>query len=157
MLGYVAAGIGIFVVGKTLWMIDDWKRDWTSNHAVLADSQADANLHPILTDRSPDEVASVVRRWVADQSHWDVVDDVEETENPAILRLHLTHATSVFRFIDDVHVEIHRLERENGESKTVFHAESRSRVGKGDLGQNPRNLKMLRKGVLSGLKTISAR
>ena len=42
----------------------------------------------------------------------------------------MTRRTRVFRFIDDITIEFHETTSEYEE------AESRSRVGKGDLGQN---------------------
>jgi uncharacterized protein (DUF1499 family) len=50
----------------------------------------------------------------------------------------LTRTTPVMRFTDDIDVVL----RAEGNSTRV-QAESQSRVGKGDLGQNPRNLKEL--------------
>jgi uncharacterized protein (DUF1499 family) len=57
--------------------------------------------------------------------------------------LHVTRRTRVFRFVDDITIQL--TEEAGG---TRVDAESKSRFGKGDLGQNPRNLRELRKGLL---------
>jgi uncharacterized protein (DUF1499 family) len=49
--------------------------------------------------------------------------------------IHATHRTRVFRFVDDVTIRL-----EATESGTRIRARSQSRIGKGDLGQNRRNL-----------------
>ena len=56
----------------------------------------------------------------------------------------MTRRTRVFRFIDDITIEFHETT-----SGVRVEAESRSRVGKGDLGQNPRNLIELSKALSS--------
>lgn len=62
---------------------------------------------------------------------WRVVasDDEEGT-------IHAESPTLVFRFVDDVHVHV-RLD-ENGQTRVDLR--SASRVGKGDLGRNPRTI-----------------
>jgi uncharacterized protein (DUF1499 family) len=49
--------------------------------------------------------------------------------------IHATHRTRVFRFVDDVRIRL-----EPTEGGTRIRARSQSRIGKGDLGQNRRNL-----------------
>lgn len=154
MLGYLAAGIGIAMIGKTLWMIDDWNRDWSSNQAALSADHPDQDLRPIVIARSLEEVERALIDWVDSESTWAVKSQADtpatnEIDSPAdsLRRLHLTHTTSVFRFVDDVHVELKQETNDSGDLQTVVNAKSRSRIGKGDLGQNPRNLKMLRRGV----------
>ena len=63
----------------------------------------------------------------------------EHAESPAIA-LHLVRSTRLIGFRDDVWV---LLEERPDAGGVRLHAESRSRVGKGDLGQNPRNLREL--------------
>jgi uncharacterized protein (DUF1499 family) len=58
--------------------------------------------------------------------------------------LSATHATILWRFVDDIHL---RFEPHGSGSRIV--GESRSRIGKGDLGQNARNLRALRR-LLTG-------
>lgn len=161
MWAYVALAIGGLILGRLLWMIDDWGRDWTSNHAQWSVSHADPMLHPIEIDADVQQVQTMIQDWVATQPAWQIVTGQAPTGDsvPRELpsdhtphspqRLHLTHCTLLFRFIDDVHVEITPMEPTSGESSRCrVDAQSQSRVGKGDLGQNPRNLKELRRGIL---------
>jgi len=164
MLGYLAAGIGIAMIGKTVWMIDDWSRDWSSNQAALTPNHPDNDLRPMILERPLREVTQALIDWAENESNWAIesppdtpATDVGDSSANSLRRLHLTHSTSVFRFVDDVHVELKEQTGESGEVQTVVHAESRSRVGKGDLGQNPRNLKMLRRGVEQRLETSGHR
>ncbi len=71
------------------------------------------------------EAERVLPRWKVEDASEDVV--------------WLTRTTRVFRFVDDVYVLVEPLP--GGRSRLV--ARSASRVGKGDLGQNARNLKEL--------------
>lgn len=150
MLGYIAAGIGIAMVGKMIWMVDDWGRDFNSNHAELSETNSDETLQPIITPQSATEVQSAVVRWVNSQSTWAIVDDSDPAAvEDSLGQMHLTRTTAVFRFVDDIHV---RIVKQSDPPQTTLTAESQSRVGKGDLGQNPRNLRTLRKGVLAELQ-----
>lgn len=166
MLGYLVAGIGIAMIGKTIWMIDDWGRDWSSNHAALSADHPDESLRPIVSAKSILEVENAVVRWVRGESNWAVMSEStnELTSNESdagqpvasLRRLHLTHTTSILRFVDDVHVQIQNVDRQDSSdpaktSQTILYAESQSRIGKGDLGQNPRNLRALHRGVLAEL------
>ncbi|TWT93150.1 DUF1499 domain-containing protein [Neorhodopirellula pilleata] len=154
MLGYLAAGIGIAMIGKTLWMIDDWSRDWSSNQASLSSGHPDPDLRLLEIQRPLEDVEQAIIDWAGGESNWAVEppSDSEATNQAdpsmnSLRRLHLTHSTSVFRFVDDVHVELQQQTTGSGDVQTLLHAGSRSRIGKGDLGQNPRNLKMLRRGI----------
>ncbi len=61
-----------------------------------------------------------------------------ESSDESAGTMHLTHRTSIFRFVDDIHLSL--TEHAGG---TRIHAESKSRIGKGDLGQNRRNIQEL--------------
>ncbi len=54
------------------------------------------------------------------------------------IKLHFVRTTGIMRYQDDIHVVIAPLA-----VGSRLNANSRSRVGKGDLGQNPRNLREL--------------
>ena len=64
---------------------------------------------------------------------------VEQNESGGIIQLHFVRATPLWRFKDDIRVRI----APAAGGGSLLTAESRSRVGKGDLGQNPRNLREL--------------
>ena len=115
--------------------IDNWKRDLTTNHARLTDDAADEQLRPPLVRGIPAEVADRIAAWVESQSRWSLVNQKTFDEG---LEMNLIRVTPIMRFTDDITV-ILRNEKEG----TRVKATSQSRVGKGDLGQNPRNLKEL--------------
>lgn len=143
MFGLATAAL---VAGRVVWMIDDWSRDWTTNDARLAIGNPDPRLHPIEISGEVEHVVSMIESWVGRQPTWQIVSD--SAGDPR--RLHLTRRTSLFRFVDDIHVAITLLESDSaGSPRCRVDAESQSRVGKGDLGQNPRNLIELRKGILA--------
>lgn len=52
--------------------------------------------------------------------------------------IHATRTTRLWRFVDDVHLKVIPI----GKGMTIL-GQSRSRVGRGDLGQNTRNLREL--------------
>ena len=115
--------------------IDNWKRDLTTNHARLTDDAADEQLRPPLVRGIPAEVADRIAAWVELQARWSLVNQKTFDEG---LEMNLIRVTPIMRFTDDITV-ILRNEKEG----TRVKATSQSRVGKGDLGQNPRNLKEL--------------
>ena len=137
------------------WMrrIDNWRRGLTSNWAELRDAHDDPELRPLHLRASPREVAERIRTWAERASRWrliEVNDCQRGTTSPeppsarsrTSIQLQLTRRTRIFRFVDDVRVVL----TPSG-SGTQVGAESRSRVGKGDLGQNRRNLKELVRGL----------
>lgn len=140
-------------------MVDDWSRDWTENTASTSVDAEDPWLRPAQLPLSPREVAERLERWATGASAWEVVS--RGSDGP-IERLHLVHKTRLWRFRDDVQVTIEPMEIE-GEQAGVeslaaeptgsmatgarVSAESASRIGKGDLGQNPRNLRELMRAV----------
>jgi uncharacterized protein (DUF1499 family) len=77
----------------------------------------------------------MIEQWAEAQPRWTVES---REQSPSGITIHLTHVTKVFRFTDDIHV---RLVLDGGDTRVE--AESRSRIGAGDLGQNPRNLREL--------------
>lgn len=83
-------------------------------------------------ERSLSEVLSAVGRAIERLPRWSMVA-ATETE-----RLHAVRETRLLRFKDDVTI---RVLPDNGGARMEL--ESASRIGKGDLGQNPRNLQEL--------------
>jgi hypothetical protein len=114
-------------------------------------------------------------RWqVADRSADDRESDGNNTDRaepnldgvvdePIIMRL--TRTTSLFRFVDDITVTISSVEIDaasaendasgdgsSGASRgSRIEVRSQSRIGKGDLGQNPRNIRELIGELKAGL------
>jgi hypothetical protein len=129
--------VPIFLV---VMQVDDWKRDWTTNHAALEASAENPDLRPQKLSGTVDEVADAIARWVDSNSAWNWESSRGGADRQTI---QLTRTTRVFRFVDDVTVTL----TAEDEPSVTLHAESQSRVGKGDLGQNPRNLIALVRGV----------
>jgi len=111
------------------------KRDFTVNHAELDAEAEDPSLRPVSLPEAPCKVADQIESWAGTESRWNVESRKEANDE---IHLHLTHTTRILRFVDDIRVRL------VGEGEhTRVQAESQSRIGKGDLGQNPRNLKRL--------------
>lgn len=115
------------------------RRDFTASHAQLESASSDPFLRPLHLPMTVDEVALRVERWALSKRRWRIVSR-NRTDTGA--QLHLARRTRVMRFVDDIHV---RLSAET--SGTHLDAESQSRFGLGDLGQNPRNLRELVRGL----------
>ncbi|MCA9136205.1 MAG: DUF1499 domain-containing protein [Planctomycetales bacterium] len=142
MIGWIALAITVLVFVPIALRIDDWGRDWTKNMASLeADAKRDG-LRPVELDCDVPEAQSRLRRWVQSQPNWDIVAEDPPGESP--LRLKLTRTTRLMRFVDDVEVTIGPRTDAPG---VIIYATSKSRIGKGDLGQNPRNLIELTDGL----------
>ena len=134
----VGIAIGCIVVAITVWTfshVDNWSRDLTTNVAELSEDATDSDLKPLVSDSPPETIADQVADWVEQQASWELVT---REQNEAGVEMHITRTTSIFRYVDDIQITI---DRTNAGSKV--YAKSKSRVGKGDLGQNPRNLKEL--------------
>jgi uncharacterized protein (DUF1499 family) len=84
---------------------------------------------------SPEEAAERITSWVQSKSIWKVESQSTADET---VTMHLTRTTRLFGFVDDVHITL-----QASDSGGTMNAKSESRVGKGDLGQNPRNLSEL--------------
>ena len=132
---YISFTMTAVILLSVFSLIDNWKRDLTTNQARLSDDAADEQLRPPLVRGTPSEVAKRITKWIDQQGRWKLVSQQEIEQG---VEMKLTRTTSVMRFTDDVDVFL----RAEGDSTRV-QAQSQSRIGKGDLGQNPRNLKEL--------------
>lgn len=124
-----------FVLLSLFTLLDNWKRDLTTNYARLDDNSPDPSLRPVVISLPADEVADRIETWVTTMPNWSVESRQRNADH---LLLHLTRRTRVLRFVDDIHVRLSEVQ-----DKTRVDAESQSRVGVGDFGQNPRNLREL--------------
>ncbi len=115
--------------------VDDWGRDLRTNVAETDAAAADPLLHPLTSDAALEEVAAAVRRAVAGLPGWRLA---AEERGAGAITLRCERTTRLFRFTDDIVVRV-----EDQGAVRVVSAVSRSRLGRGDLGQNPRNLKQL--------------
>ena len=132
---WLVLAVAAVAAAAILLQVDDWRRDFSVNHAETTDDAKDPLLRPLWTDGGIDEAASLVREATAGLPRWRAKDEQVDQDH-ALLRY--VRTTLVLRFDDDVDVEIFKTG-----TRCAITATSRSRVGKGDLGQNPRNLKEL--------------
>lgn len=82
-----------------------------------------AKSYPVTTD----ELRKALGRAASKLDRWEMTNDAE-----------LVRTTKILRFKDDVEIEVSA----DGEGSRLT-ASSASRVGKSDLGQNPKNLEEL--------------
>ena len=106
-------------MGLFRWFTKNWANTTEPTHTDLA---------PVVVPFNMEQSAEVVRKAVATLPRWQL-------ESESASELKLTRRTRVIQFVDDVTVTL----RPAGPG-TMIHAASRSRVGKGDLGQNRRNI-----------------
>lgn len=141
---YVALGLAATVLFGlligVLSQVENWSRDFTTNTAATDDNASDSRLRPIDSASSPAELKDVVIAETSKLPNWELVEQIEED---GAAKLHFVRTTGLWKFKDDIRVQIGPIE--SGGSRLT--AESRSRVGKGDLGQNPRNLRELHAAV----------
>ena len=130
---WVLAVTGL-ITALILSRVDDWGRDFSTNIAMTGDS---AKIKPLRLTLAPAESLEKLKAAVAQMSHWQWIDETKTTDAFVV---NLVRTTTVFRFKDDIQVTITADDASKG---SIVNAISRSRVGKGDLGQNPRNLKEL--------------
>ncbi len=146
IVGLIAFAVTVVWLGNVLWSIDDWSRDWSTNHAEITVDANDPALRSPVFSESPQDVAQRIEDWVASQSLWTLQakSTQEGSSQERIVTLHLVRTTRLFRFADDIRVQLSSVD-----DSTRLTAQSQSRLGKGDLGQNPRNLKELLRGLQS--------
>jgi len=125
----VVAGLIVFF----LLYIDDWSRDFTTNEAFITEDSADRSLRAPQYTLTTTEMIEAVRSAAGRIRNWEYVGEAGDGESVQLLFL---RTSRILRFKDDV---IIRIERRGGRS--VVTGESRSRIGFGDLGQNPRTLR----------------
>ena len=110
-------------------------KDWlTKNIYVTRPNDADPFFRPRKYAKTKEEVAGAVQGAIGALARWKVV---EYRENQG--RIHATHATALWRFVDDVNIYV----VQGLDGTTKLEIISQSRIGKGDWGQNKRNIKEL--------------
>ncbi|MBC7856674.1 MAG: DUF1499 domain-containing protein [Pirellulaceae bacterium] len=132
--------VAIFLLLVLLWLfatIDDWSRDLTTNFATTSASAKKRSLHPIISQRLAPELADLVTTAARQLSGWKLAGR-DDTSDEITLRL--VRTTRLMRFKDDITVYIRPAGGNQPRTNYEISAESQSRVGKGDFGQNPRNL-----------------
>ena len=124
-------------------LIDNWGRDFSENYAKTDEKASDPALRPVKSDLAPTVLAEQITSWVANKSRWNL--ESSSTDSDGRVKLHLIRTTLIWRFKDDIHVTIspRPAVADDQPGGSLVTAESQSRIGKGDLGQNPRNLREL--------------
>jgi uncharacterized protein (DUF1499 family) len=84
-------------------------------------------------EHEPGTVLDATERAISSLPRW-TLEERDETS------LHTVRATSLLRFKDDINATV---EPDDTPGWTRLKLTSASRIGKGDLGQNPRNLREL--------------
>lgn len=116
------------------WLIPLWVTACaylTVNDVETGKSPAYPHLQPLTINRPHDEVFEEAVAVIASLPRWRLVSaSVELGEIKAEVE------TPLFRFVDDVTVQISK------DNPVVVNVRSRSRVGKGDLGKNAKNISL---------------
>jgi len=147
---WVLAGV-VIVLLFVLSHVDDWSRDFTTN--VASTAEPGGKLQPLRVPLAPIETANRVRRVVESMPRWTLAPESGPGVDQAVtlgpkntefsgtdVEIHLIRTTPIMRFKDDIYV---RLAPGEAEGTTTIHVRSQSRLGRGDLGQNPRNIREL--------------
>lgn len=134
LLVLVLGGVGLMAL-----YVDDWSRDLSQNHAATAPDHADARLRSIVAERSVDEATEAVLDGIATLENWSVAKSESIADRTVI---QATRTTGLMKFVDDITVTILKTD-----DQVVIDAESKSRVGRADFGQNPRNLRELTEAI----------
>lgn len=137
MIPWIALIITAIPMVWILLNVENWGRDFSQNVARTDATGKDVSLHPITSASDGDHIAKQIIAWSNGQSLWNFQS--QEITADGRVQLHLVRTTRMLRFKDDIRVTLRPLDT----GGTLIEAESRSRVGKGDLGQNPRNLREL--------------
>lgn len=106
-------------MGLLRWVTKNWANTTDPTHA---------DLEPLRLPGPLSAAAGRVKAAAGPLRGWRLEGESEDG-------VHFVRRTRVFRFADDIRVTL----RAEGEGVRVD-AESRSRLGKGDLGQNRRNI-----------------
>lgn len=145
MIGWTFAVIAVAISVSIALRINDWGRDLTQNSAALDANAQRVELRPVELPVNAEAVENQISRWVDASSTWALVSRSGDGEMAVSMKL--TRTTAIMRFVDDIEISI--VENADG-SGVVVSATSRSRIGKGDLGQNPRNLMELTAALRQG-------
>ena len=133
---YILLGIlAVLIIGPIVVLsiyVEDWSRDLTTNHAETRQSAANPLLQPLTLPGDRTQATTQVTDAIVQLNNWSIESITTEGKRTII---HATRTTPLFKFTDDIRVYLNDVD--DGVQIT---ATSQSRVGKGDLGQNPRNI-----------------
>lgn len=131
--------VGLLVLAIVLLIalqVDDWSRDLSTNRAATSSDASDPLLRTLELSASADEIRKAVDQFVERSAAWTASENsnAEAGENSILL----VRKTRWLGFADEAQVFL-----QPTEAGTQVDIASQSRVGRGDLGQNPRNLREL--------------
>ena len=135
----LAVGLVVLAVFcMVAWQVEDWGRDLTTNRAATSLDANDTTLRSLELSATLEEVCEAIEQFVERSENWktQVGEKVSEGDDGQVVLLSRT--SQLFRFVDDVHVYL-----QVTAGGIRVDVASRSRLGKGDLGQNPRNIRTL--------------
>jgi uncharacterized protein (DUF1499 family) len=115
---------------------------WFTHNVAATDPPTHNDLQPLVLDLPADDAWKVILATVPAMPRWRIV-----RADPATGCIQATRHTRVFRFVDDVLIRVEPLVE-----GTRVGARSQSRLGKGDLGQNRRNLIELLQAIRRAIK-----
>ena len=127
--------------------IDDWSRDLTTNVAETSEDAKELLMRSLVLDADFDSIEKVVENYVSQHPQWHIMGVNKEVPERRLIILART--TKWLQFTDDVLVD---LTIKNEQTHVRIH--SQSRVGKGDLGQNPRNIRELNAALREQLEVV---
>lgn len=139
--------------------LENWKRDLTTNVATTDAAAQDRRMRPLKTISDGEHVREALVGLVMSEDQWELPKTTKPLPVKSRLRsiidpplpdniTHVVHKTRVMGFRDDVWVVIEP--RSGGGSRV--HVHSQSRIGVGDFGQNPRNIRDLLAGLRQRLE-----
>lgn len=146
LMGYLGLLAVAGVLGAVLFTalrIEDWSRDLSQNSAETSPLADHELMRPAIISLAPDETVKLIRSTLAELWGWEETPAGGEAAGGDEITMNLVHTTTFLRFKDDVTVIV-----SPGADGSVVRVASKSRIGKGDLGQNPRNIKQLLYAVL---------
>lgn len=114
--------------------VDDWSRDLSTNVAETSAGAADVQMRPLPAQATFDQLVAAANQIASSSQSWEFNDS-----DPDIQSIYLVHVSGLLKFRDDVALQLKTIDQ-----KQAIHIRSQSRIGKGDLGQNPRNIRKLR-------------
>lgn len=136
----IGAGVGaVLGVVVLALQIDDWSRDLTTNVAQTSADAGDSLLRPLTIPHGVPEAAAAVVEAAMALPRWR---EAGRSDSAGHVELRFVVTTRLFRFKDDVTVWI-----EPVPEGARIRARSASRVGRGDLGTNPRTLRSLMQAI----------
>lgn len=118
-------------------LADDWSRDFTTNVAETSADASDPDLRPLTVHATFDEIDAATHAIGTAEPDWQYVGAKPSTSGGTI---RMVHVTRLMRYRDDVTLSVTL----GSDGNSTIAVRSASRIGKGDLGQNPRNIKRLR-------------